>query len=236
MLLPLMCIFVCSVNCAPADDGETTTLSFETTTTALLPDTQINEVDGKSPNDEVLEEFSTPSTTTTEEMTTESEIDKRFDVEETTMMMMKTTEESLIEATKESIMDDKIETSTLLPAVQSLSDHTNARIMQQYREVLRSQFLRTLLLTLNELKKRQMQQQHQEEVQESQVVETSMPYSANSSGDSDCECEIDDVSTSDDGKVIVFDENTGRYVYVDGRDLDEKIQERNAQHVSEIQC
>ena len=109
MLALLMCIFVCSVNCAPADDGETTTLSFDTTT-ALLPDTRINEVDGKSPNDEVLEEFSTPSTTTTEEMTTESEIDKRFDIEETTMI---TTKESLVEATKDSIMDDKIEISTL---------------------------------------------------------------------------------------------------------------------------
>lgn len=239
MLALLMCIFVCSVNCAPADDGETTTLSFETTTTttALLPDTRINEVDGKSPNDEVLEEFSTPSTTTTEEMTTESEIDKRFDIEETTMM---TTKQSLVEATKDSIMDDKIEISTSLPAVLSLSDHTNARIMQHYREMLRSQFLRTLLVTLSELKKRQMQQQqHQEELQESQVIETSMPYSVSSksiSDDSDCECEIDDVSSSDDGKVIVFDESTGKYVYVDGKDLDEKIQERNAQHVSEIQC
>ena len=86
------------------------------------------------------------------------------------------------------------------------------------------------------------QQQHQEELQESQVVETSMPYSvssrssSSSNDDSDCECEIDDVSSSDDGKVIVFDESTGKYVYVDGKDLDEKIQERNAQHVSEIQC
>lgn len=236
MLALLMCIFVCSVNCAPADDGETTTLSFDTTTTttAFLHDTRINEVDGKSPNDEVLEEFSTTTTrTTTEEMTTESEIDKRFDIDETTMMSTTTAVESLVETTKESIMDDKIETSTSLPAVHALSDHTNARIMQHYREMLRSQFLRTLLVTLSELKRRQMQQQqqqqHQEEVQESQVVESSMPYS-------DCECDFDDVSTSDDGKVIVFDESTGKYVYVDGKDLDEKIQERNAQHVSEIQC
>jgi hypothetical protein len=81
---------------------------------------------------------------------------------------------------------------------------------------------------LSEVKKRQMQQ----DMQESQVVETSVPY--HSTAGSECECEIDDVSTSDDGKVIVFDENTGKYVYVDGKALAEKIQQRHAHHVSLI--
>lgn len=249
MVLLLMCIIV-YVNSAPAEyettlllEDSTTIMPPAITTTSIFLDTGINEVDGKSPNDELLELTTTSITAAsaqTTEMTTirkmeSSEIDKGFDFK----VEKNEEEESLQDSTtKDSIIEISTQPSS------SQTDDSNSQFIQHYREMLRRQFLRTLLIMLSEIKKRQMQQQqpplatpestHEMLQEESKIVENSMPSISSAIFNSDCECEIDDVSTSDDGKVIVFDENTGKYVYVDGKDLEEKIQERNAQHVSVI--
>lgn len=230
-----------SITAAPTtEETSTTTISstFEDihTTTTPFYDIRVNEVDGKSPNDEL---FATSRTTTklietTEQevpVTTESVFDKRFDGVAENEDGFESWKKSLIHEVEKSAETTTLSTlSSIAPQHPSISEHTRDRIMQHYRELMRSQFLRTLLIMLSEVKKRQMQHQQQQDVQESQVVETSVPYHSGS----ECECEIDDVSTSDDGKVIVFDENTRKYVYVDGKTLAEKIQQRHAHHVSVI--
>jgi hypothetical protein len=235
----LMCIVMCSsINAAPTTEDTstimTTTLSsaFDNFHTTPFFDTRVNEVDGNSPNDELLSDITT-TTTTTEEIpisTTESKFDKRFDGAGGDEDGFESWKKSLIHEVEKS---EEAATTLSTPSLSSstasqhpsISEHTRARIMHHYREIMRSQFLRTLLIMLSEVKKRQMQQ----DAQESQVVETSVPYH---SAGSECECEIDDVSSSDDGKVIVFDESTGKYVYVDGKTLAAKI---HAHHVSVIQ-
>lgn len=192
----LMCIIVCSsaATCAPADSE-----NIENSTPFF--DTRVNEVDGEVSNDEV--------TTTNVPEQTESIFDKRFDIEE----------DLIKETTSQPTPQMQIPLTTEDPI--ATTENSAMQAYQTYQNVLQQQMLRTFLMLLTEIRKRQMQAPAEQEVQESQVVETSMP----------CECEIDDVSTSDDdGNVIVFDENSGRYV-----SISKKLLNEDESHVSIIQ-
>jgi transcriptional regulator of met regulon len=87
-----------------------------------------------------------------------------------------------------------------------------AKALQQIKKMLKAHVLRAILTILNDAKKRQIQEQH---TSESQVVEETL----HAVSGSECECD-DDVSTNDEDKVIAFDKNLQRYVYMDKLDYE----------------
>lgn len=100
----------------------------------------------------------------------------------------------------------------------SLAERTKALV--ELRKMLRAHALRTVLTLLNEAKKRQKSQAPQQQVLESQIFEDTVPAS---SFMSECGCdENDEVSTSDEDKVIAFDKNLQRYVYMDKAEYERK--------------
>lgn len=103
-----------------------------------------------------------------------------------------------------------------------LSEQRKALV--QIKKILQAHVLKALVTLLNEVKQRQQVQAHEQQTMESQVVEGSL----HSSIGSDCACEEnDEVSTSDDNKVIAFDKLQQRYVYMDKRDYELMLREQN---------
>lgn len=191
--------------------GAPTAIESIKTSTETFFNTELNEINGK-----LLKEEETTANTFD---TTETPFDKRFDIDENSSNAI--TLQPLLQMQIPSTSDIPVVTAT--QELEVTTDNPSMQAYQTYQEILQSQIFRTFFTVLTELQKHQTQQ----EVQESQLIETSMPYFNPS------ECKFDDVSTSgDDGKVIVFDENSGSYVYLDRKLLMEN--EQNESHVSVI--
>lgn len=158
---------------------------------------KINEIVGEPQKDE----------TTNEPETTESPFDKRFNIDGDSITSQSPNQMQI------PITTDAPSMTSELPA-----ENSPVEVYQMYQDILQSQIYRTFFMLLAELQSRQLLSHSQQEVQESQVIETSMPYFT----PSDC--------TTDDGKVIVFDENSGSYVYLD-KDL---LNQQDESHVSVI--
>lgn len=111
-------------------------------------------------------------------------------------------------------------TTTALPSTTASPDFIKMRVIQHYKEILRAHVLRALFAMLGELKRRQVEseQQHQH-AHESRIIEAKALHHRSSNTNSECGDENDDVSTNDNGKVIVYDKNVQGYVYIDKKDL-----------------
>jgi uncharacterized protein involved in high-affinity Fe2+ transport len=191
--------------------GAPTAIESIQTSTETFFNTELNEI-----NSELLKEEETTANTFE---TTETPFDKRFDIDDNSSNAI-----TLQPLQMQIPSTSDVPVSTATQELEVTTDNASMQAYQTYQEILQSQIFRTFFTVLTELQKHQTQQ----EVQESQLIETSMPYFNPS------ECKFDDVSTSgDDGKVIVFDENSGSYVYLDRKLLMES--EQNESHVSVIQ-
>lgn len=182
------------------------------TSTEIFVDTKLNEVNGKLPKEEE---------DTTKLDSTESPFDKRFDSDE--RLVSTTTSQPWLQMQIPSTSDAPVPTHEF----EVTTDNAAMRMYQTYQDILRQQIFRTFLTLLMEIQQRQMQSASQQEVQESQIIEISMPYFNPSA------YKFDVSTNGDDGKVIVFDENSGSYVYLDRKLLIENQQ--NESHVSVIQ-
>lgn len=109
---------------------------------------------------------------------------------------------------------DLLETSENKRFTENRELAERATALQQIKKMLKAHVLRAILTILNEVKKRQIQEQH---TSESQVVEETI----HAVSGSECDCgENDDVSTDDEGKVIAFDKSLQHYVYTDKDDYE----------------
>jgi hypothetical protein len=198
-----------SVICAPTDS--ITTNEITQIPKNAFPNTELNEVNGK-----LLTEEATNSPDTTE-----SPSDPRFDIDEGLTVTPQPSLQMQIPETS-----DAPDVTKKLDIVTANNDDAT-RVYNAYQDILQSQIFRTFYTLLTELQKSQLHPTPQQEVHESQVIETSMPYFNPS------EYKNDDVNGSgDDDKVIVFDENSGKYVYLDRKLLMQDQQDES--HVSII--
>lgn len=103
-----------------------------------------------------------------------------------------------------------------------------AKTLQQIKQMLKAHVLRTVLTSLNEAKKRQQSQTQELLTQESKVVEDSVHAASGHK----CEYEENvDVSTDDDDKIIAFDKDSQRYVYMDKEDYERLLASHRSSHV-----
>lgn len=238
-------ISICNIGilCAPTTTiGPITTDEIETSTIEdLIIDTKENEIDGKL----LKEEISTATTTMMmvvepdileqtgnnnnvdddENLVTENILKSKIDEsttnigEESTTAKASTIPLNYIPMTQQ---NDAAATSQPL----SQSDLMKMRVIQHYREVLRAHVFRALFAMLNEMKRRkqeslQRQQFHQNQATlESQIVETrTQLHSSAAAGNEFKWGDEDNATRSDNGKVIVYDGNLRKYVYIDRDDL-----------------
>lgn len=115
------------------------------------------------------------------------------------------------------------ESSTSAVAVMNETDSSELaarrNILIEIRKVLRAHMLRTVLTLLNESKKRQTVKAPEQHAMESQIIEQTVPAVY----ESECDCgERDDVSTNDENKIIAFDQDLQRYVYMDKADFEQE--------------
>lgn len=133
-------------------------------------------------------------------------------LETTTIESTSTTSEKSLLQSSPSVMANGTKSSEL---------EARTKMLVEIRKMLRAHLLRTVLTLLNEAKKRQPSQtlEHQHAM-ESQIVEETVP--AFSGSECDCYEHSFDVSTNDDDKVIAFDKNLNRYVYMDKAEYERK--------------
>jgi hypothetical protein len=103
--------------------------------------------------------------------------------------------------------------ATTEKSVTEKSEPESTKALQQIRKILRAHILRSLLILLNEAKQRQQSQTYELHAMESQVVEDKIHAVSGSNAN-------DEVSTSDNGKIIAFDSDSQRYVYMDKEDYE----------------
>lgn len=126
--------------------------------------------------------------------------------ETSTTENISTVSESVSAATLEDSSTSAVKAST-----ESSEIEARRKLLIEIRKMLRAHLLRTVLTTLNEAKKRQVSLTQEQHAMESQIVEESIPAVSGS----ECECEDRDDAPEDDEKVIAFDRNSQRYVYMD---------------------
>lgn len=212
-----------SDNKMSADSSSERHSIVEQTTTSLVESSQVAEdvEEIQEPkNDNEFERFATEAEEESTSTTTITVTAKQSVTEEPTEA--KTEAEVFVQQKSyDGELKDEIITDS-----PELSEKRKALL--QIKNLLRAHILKTLLTLLNEVKQRQKMQAPEQQTMESHVVEESL-HSASSS---DCKCEEnDEVSTSDESKVIVFDKNQQRYVYMDKEDY-ERAQSLQYENVS----
>ena len=109
--------------------------------------------------------------------------------------------------------------SDLMNATQISEVEARTKLLIEIRKMLRAHLLRKALTMLNEAKKRQLFQTPEQHATESRIVEEIVPAFSGS----ECECdEQADVSSKDEDKVIAYDKNLHRYVYMDKMEYEQK--------------
>lgn len=123
------------------------------------------------------------------------------------------------EITTEDVSQQTVESENKV-SKEVISDLTEkAKTLVRLRKLLRAHVLQAALTLLNEARKRQMANNQEQHVMESQIVEETV----HAASTSDCGCEEDDdddVSVNHDDKIIAFDKDLQRYVYMDRADYE----------------
>lgn len=177
-------------------------------------------------NDVKLEKFASKEVKLERVASSESEIKNESTTFATTQTM--TTQPSTTSSTTAELSAQPKSSSADINDKGKTENEERAKSLQQIKQILKAHVLRTVLTALSEARKNQQSQTQELLTQESQVVEDSMHAASRSK----CEYEENaDVSTDDDDKIIAFDKDSQRYIYMDKADYERLLASHRSSHV-----